>query len=46
MKEIQNLRIKGFKMFIDDMNSGKYPEKKHQINMDLTEFEKFQNKIK
>ena len=45
-EQIQNLRIKGFKMFIDDMNSGKYPEKKHQINMDLTEFEKFQNKIK
>ena len=45
-EQIQNLRIKGFKMYIDDMNSGKYPEKKHQINMDLTEFEKFQNKIK
>ena len=44
--EIQNLRLKGFQMFVDDMNSGKYPEEKHQINMDLNEFEKFQNKIK
>ena len=45
-EQIQNLRIKGFKMFVDDMNSGKYPEEKHQINMELAEFEKFQSKIK
>ena len=44
--QIQNLRLKGFQMFVDDMNSGKYPEEKHQINMDLNEFEKFQDKIK
>jgi hypothetical protein len=28
------------------MNSGGYPENKHQIKMDSIEFEKFQNKIK
>ncbi len=45
-KKIQALREKGFKMFVEDVNSGIYPEDKHQIKMELSEFEKFQDKIK
>ena len=45
-EKIQALREKGFKMFVEDMNNGGYPENKHQIKMDSVEFEKFQNKIK
>ena len=45
-EKIQALREKGFLMFVEDMNSGGYPENKHQIKMDSIEFEKFQNKIK
>jgi len=44
--KIQNLREKGFQMFVDDVNNGTYPEEKHQIKMDSKEFEAFQNKIK
>ena len=45
-EKIQALREKGFRMFVEDMNNGGYPENKHQIKMDSIEFEKFQNKIK
>ena len=45
-EKIQKLREKGFKMFVDDINSGNYPEDKHQIKMKLSEFEKFKDKIK
>jgi ketopantoate hydroxymethyltransferase len=44
--KIQNLREKGFQMFVEDVNNGTYPEEKHQIKMDSKEFEAFQNKIK
>ena len=37
---------KGFRMFVEDMNNGGYPERKHEIKMDSIEFEKFQEKIK
>ena len=43
---LQQLREKGFKMFLEDIKSGNYPEDKHLIKMDLSEFEKFQSKIK
>ena len=33
-------------MFVDDVKNGQYPEDKHIIKMDLSEFEKFQSKIK
>ena len=45
-EKLQELREKGFKMFLEDMKSGNYPEDKHLIKMDLFEFEKFQSKIK
>ena len=45
-EKLQELREKGFKMFLEDMKSGNYPEDKHLIKMDLSEFEKFQSKIK
>jgi len=45
-EKLQILREKGFKMFVEDMNNGNYPEDKHQIKMDSIEFEKFQEKIK
>ena len=31
---------------LEDIKSGNYPEDKHLIKMDLSEFEKFQSKIK
>ena len=45
-EKLQQLREKGFKMFLEDIKSGNYPEDKHLIKMDLSEFEKFQSKIK
>ena len=45
-EKLQALREKGFRMFVEDMNSGGYPERKHEIKMDSIEFEKFQEKIK
>jgi len=33
-------------MFVEDMNNGVYPDRKHEIKMDSIEFEKFQEKIK
>ena len=44
--ELQKLRVNGFKMFIDDVNNGKYPEDKHQIRMEKKELNNFLNKIK
>ena len=35
-----------FYSFLEDIKSGNYPEDKHLIKMDLSEFEKFQSKIK
>ena len=43
---LQALREKGFRMFVEDMNNGGYPESKHEIKMNSIEFEKFQEKIK
>ena len=45
-EKLQALREKGFRMFVEDMNNGGYPESKHEIKMDSIEFEKFQEKIK
>ena len=44
--ELQNLRKKGFDLFVKDISSGSYPEPKHQINMEKIEFEKFLEKTK
>ena len=44
--ELQKLRVNGFKMFIDEINNGKYPKDKHQIRMEEKELNNFLNKIK
>ena len=45
-EKIQVLREQGFRMFVEDIQKGIYPEKKHVIKMDKKEFEDFQNKVK
>ena len=45
-EKIQVLREQGFRMFVEDIQKGIYPEKKHIIEMDKKEFEDFQNKLK
>tara|TARA_A100001015_G_scaffold292252_1_gene367399 strand:- start:113 stop:895 length:783 start_codon:yes stop_codon:yes gene_type:complete len=45
-EKIQILREQGFRMFVDDIQKGIYPEEKHIIKMDKKEFEDFQNKVK
>mgnify|MGYP005696537063 FL=1 len=45
-EKIQVLREQGFRMFVEDIQKGIYPEEKHLIKMDEKEFEDFQNKVK
>ena len=45
-EKIQSLREQGFKMFVEDIQQGNYPEEKHLIKMDTKEFEEFQNIVK
>ena len=45
-EKIQLLREQGFKMYVDDIQNGSYPEEKHLIKMDDKEFDKFQSKVK
>ena len=45
-EKIQLLRKQGFKMYIEDIQNGIYPEEKHMLRMDNKEFEEFQNSIK
>ena len=45
-EKIQILREQGFRMFVEDIQKGIYPEEKHIIKMDKKEFEDFQNKVK
>ena len=45
-RELQELRIKGFKMFVDEFNSGAYPEDKHLIKMEEKELNDFLDKVK
>ena len=45
-RELQELRIKGFKMFVDEFNSGAYPEDKHLIKMEEKELNNFLDKVK
>ena len=45
-RELQELRIKGFKMFVDEFNSGVYPEDKHLIKMEEKELNDFLDKVK
>ena len=44
--ELQKIRIDGFKMFVDDVKNGQYPEDKHLIKMEEKELDNFLNKIK
>ena len=32
-EKLQALREKGFRMFVEDMNNGGYPESKHEIKI-------------
>ena len=45
-EKIQILREQGFRMFVEDIQKGIYPEERHVIKMDKKEFEDFQNKVK
>ena len=44
--ELQKIRVEGFKMFVDDVKNGQYPEDKHLIKMEEKELDNFLNKIK
>ena len=45
-EKIQLLREQGFKMYVDDVQNGNYPEEKHLLKMNIEEFDKFKNKVK